>query len=232
MLIQRWWRVRLSGHGAFNDTVLAKQVWRIIKNEDSLVARLIKAKYYYDCDIFATPYEDFWTPRFRTLADCITNASHTLDDDAFGDLLAVMWECWNARNRFIFSSPDRNLATLGKCALDFVRSYHLHQETTPPRRGSPLCQDSAAPGYVKLNFDGAIFGESFSGWCFVLRDHDNNILLAGTKPSWRTIASIEEARASTVFNAPMTMASAMSSSRATVSFSSNCSKSNQSLITF
>jgi len=132
MLIQRWWRVRLSGHGAFNDTVLAKQVWRIIKNEDSLVARLIKAKYYYDCDIFATPYEDFWTPRFRTLADCITNASHTLDDDAFGDLLAVMWECWNARNRFIFSSPDRNLATLGKCALDFVRSYHLHQETTPP----------------------------------------------------------------------------------------------------
>ncbi|KAJ8436631.1 hypothetical protein Cgig2_029877 [Carnegiea gigantea] len=109
--------------------------------------------------------EDFWTPRFRTLADCIANASHTLDDDAFGDFLAVMWECWNARNRFIFSTPDRNLATLGKRALDFLAL----------RKRGP---------------------------------------------------------ASTGFNAPMTMASAMSSLRATVSISSNCSKPNRSLITF
>jgi hypothetical protein len=30
----------------FNKVLLAKQIWRVLKNPDSLVARILKAKYY------------------------------------------------------------------------------------------------------------------------------------------------------------------------------------------
>jgi len=40
---------------ACNGALLEKQVWLLIKNENLLMARLLKAKYYYDCDIFFSP---------------------------------------------------------------------------------------------------------------------------------------------------------------------------------
>jgi len=38
--------------GAFNGAILAKQVWRPIKDQDSLVARLIRARYYPHGNLF------------------------------------------------------------------------------------------------------------------------------------------------------------------------------------
>ncbi|KAJ8431514.1 hypothetical protein Cgig2_009751 [Carnegiea gigantea] len=49
--------------------------------------------------------ESLWTSTYRTLMDCIVQAMQSLSDDSFGDFLAIMWECWNARNRFIFGTP-------------------------------------------------------------------------------------------------------------------------------
>lgn len=37
---------------SFNDAMIAKQIWRLMEKEDSLVARLLKAKYYPGCGLF------------------------------------------------------------------------------------------------------------------------------------------------------------------------------------
>jgi hypothetical protein len=39
----------------FNQALLAKQVWRLWKSPDSLVAKIMKAKYYPDCSALDAP---------------------------------------------------------------------------------------------------------------------------------------------------------------------------------
>jgi hypothetical protein len=39
----------------FNQALLAKQVWRLWKSSDNLVAKIIKAKYYPDCSTLDAP---------------------------------------------------------------------------------------------------------------------------------------------------------------------------------
>jgi len=75
--------------------------------------------------------ESLWTTKYRTPTDCIDRAKRLLDGDGFVDFLAVLWECWNAHNRFIFSKPDGNLHTLGRRAIDFVKSYRDAKESEP-----------------------------------------------------------------------------------------------------
>jgi hypothetical protein len=39
----------------FNQVLLAKQVWRLWKSSDNLVAKIMKAKYYLDCSALDAP---------------------------------------------------------------------------------------------------------------------------------------------------------------------------------
>ncbi|KAJ8434123.1 hypothetical protein Cgig2_024241 [Carnegiea gigantea] len=113
---------------------LASQIWH---------------NYCFDCNL--------WASLFHALADCLGNARKSLDEDLFGDFLVVMWECWNARNRFIFKNPDHNLSSLGKGVIDFVHSYRhtLDSESSPQPTTHKSTWSPPTPGYLKLNFDGA-----------------------------------------------------------------------------
>lgn len=52
-IIQRWWWDWVSRNGkAFNDTLLAKQIWWLIKDNNSLMAQILSAKFFLDDDTF------------------------------------------------------------------------------------------------------------------------------------------------------------------------------------
>ncbi|KAJ8444433.1 hypothetical protein Cgig2_005955 [Carnegiea gigantea] len=129
---------------------------------------------------------------------CISKARENLDKDAFVDFLAVMWECWNAHNCFVFRRPDNNLSVLGKRAIAFVHSFRELQnvELPPQTMLHPTYWSPLMTGCTKLNFDAGIVACTTAGWGFVLRDHDGNILLAGIKHHHGYAgAPVEEVRA-------------------------------------
>ena len=51
-------------------------------------------------------------------------AAKRLGPQEFGEFIAIVWECWNGHNCFIFGRPDGRLEVLGDTAVAFVRSYH------------------------------------------------------------------------------------------------------------
>ncbi|KAJ8436147.1 hypothetical protein Cgig2_029759 [Carnegiea gigantea] len=117
------------------------------------------------------------------LLDCLLKAIEQLTHDEFGEFLAVMWECWNARNHFIFKTRDCYLDKLGKRAISYIRSYSGQQEidSFPSTVPHPSTWTPPTTSCVKINFDGGSIGGTHSGWGFAIRDHHGNLLLAGTK---------------------------------------------------
>ncbi|KAJ8430221.1 hypothetical protein Cgig2_009399 [Carnegiea gigantea] len=130
--------------------------------------------------------------------NCIEQASKKMNMNSFGDFLAVMWECWNAYNYFIFKTPEQHLEVLGKRAIAYIYNFREQQavESSPSSAPHPSTWTPPMAGYVKLNFDGGFIGPSFAGWGFAVRDHGGHILQAGGKHSKRTDTTlIEETRA-------------------------------------
>jgi len=62
---------------------------------------------------------DAWGGRYKTVKDCIECAAKRLGPEELGECIAILWECYNAHNRFNFWKPDSRLEVLG----DIVRSY-------------------------------------------------------------------------------------------------------------
>jgi len=45
-----------------------------------------------------------------------------MDVDHLGEFVAIYWEIWKARNRYMFESPDHNFASLSGHAINFAPS--------------------------------------------------------------------------------------------------------------
>ena len=116
----------------------------------------------FDCPLATSIWKgselnpESWSSRFRCPLDCYIEAKNNMSWEEAGDFFAILWEIWNARNRFIFKTPDRNLEVLSKRATSFVRSYResLEQARTKGDSAPSLWQPPTS-GMYKLNFDGA-----------------------------------------------------------------------------
>jgi len=70
-----------------------------------------------------------WQTEFCTMVDCIVLAHQELSMEELGMFVAILWECWNARNRFIFESIEDDVTQLSSRARRFVASYREMKDT-------------------------------------------------------------------------------------------------------
>ncbi|KAJ8451541.1 hypothetical protein Cgig2_018175 [Carnegiea gigantea] len=153
----------------------------------------------FECPLSTSIWEgselrpESWSSRFRCPLDCFLEAKKKLSQEEVGDFVAILWEIWNARNRFIFKTPDRNFGVLSKRAISFVRSYRESVEHDRPKGDSaPSLWQPPASGTYKLNFDGGCVGERGWGWGFVIRNSNGDVVMSGVQFAG---PEIEEARA-------------------------------------
>ena len=126
--------------------------------------------------------QGLWNSKFRSLADCVEAAGKCLEAEMFGDFVAVLWEYWNARNRYIFRSLDQNLAVLTDRALSFVKAYREFLVKEEIQKVTHPCTWHPPPmGMLKLNFDAGSMRAAGGGWGFVVRNKEGDIALAGCK---------------------------------------------------
>ena len=96
-----------------------------------------------------------WTS-FSELLKLIQTKPHTVALFA-----ATTWSIWYHRNKLRLDEPSRPLGQIRRFAWDYIRNFqNLNyfpscSVRTAPRRWCPLADD-----VWKVNFDGAMFGES------------------------------------------------------------------------
>ncbi|KAJ8441855.1 hypothetical protein Cgig2_004466 [Carnegiea gigantea] len=71
-----------------------------------------------------------WGSHFCALRDYIEQAIWKLNYNHLGELITMMWECWNARNQCMFKRADNNVSLLGARAIS-VRMYKVLMITNP-----------------------------------------------------------------------------------------------------
>ncbi|KAJ8446311.1 hypothetical protein Cgig2_005842 [Carnegiea gigantea] len=138
-----------------------------------------------------------WQTQFRTIRDCVEKAIGELGEEDLGLFMAIIWECWNARNRFIFKKADHNPSVLSKRVSSLGLSYReMKASSEQPKSTFPTLWKPPLMGILKLNFDGGKVGEDSWGWGFVIRSFDGDVVLAGAQqgPGFAG-PTIEEARA-------------------------------------
>lgn len=124
----------------------------------------------------------FWESKFRDMEDCIASTSKMVDLDKLGDFLAILWEIWNAQNRFVFRNLDRNIQSLAWRAAEFVRSYcELQARVEPTVTRHLVIWSPPTLGLYKMNFDGGKLEETGRGRGFVIRNPLGEVVLAGIK---------------------------------------------------
>ncbi|KAJ8448142.1 hypothetical protein Cgig2_031866 [Carnegiea gigantea] len=142
--------------------------------------------------------EMLWDGNVISPIDALMKASQRLMLDRLGEHVAVMWECWNSRNRFIFGKKEGNRAGLATRAMAFVHNFRrIREDDTPaPTTSATTCWMPPSLGLFKLNFDARKVGQNGRGWGFVVRDSMGELVLAGvTQDEGFLSPEVEESRA-------------------------------------
>ncbi|KAJ8452108.1 hypothetical protein Cgig2_016689 [Carnegiea gigantea] len=125
-----------------------------------------------------------WSDPIRSTRDCVERATKILDVDELGNFVAIIWEIWNARNRFIFKRSDHHLASLSYGVIDFVKNYRAMQDMDGESKAyDQVLWQPPDMGVLKLNFDRGKVGEYGRGWGFVVGSSDGDICMAAMQQS-------------------------------------------------
>ena len=82
----------------------------------------------------------------------------------FGEFVAVMWEGWSKRNRFIFGRSGGGGKGLAARAVTFVRnSRDFNAQSQEAFVGHPMIWKPLDQGFFELNFDARKVG---MGLCY------------------------------------------------------------------
>ena len=71
-----------------------------------------------------------WQGGGPSALDIMGEAAKVLTIDRLAEFVAVMWECWNSRNRFIFGEQDGGRGGLAQRAINFVHNFRAMKEKT------------------------------------------------------------------------------------------------------
>ena len=125
--------------------------------------------------------EELWDGDGPNAWDVVARVANVLSADRVAEFVAVMWECWNSRNRFIFGQQDCWRGGLAQRAINFVHEFRAMKEQG--QRCSMLEDQSIweppSEGLLKVNFDAGMFPGAGGGWGFTICDKDGDIVLAG-----------------------------------------------------
>jgi len=131
------------------------------------------------------------------MRDCLEQAATKMDLDQLGEFVAIYWEIWNARNRYVFGRPNSNLEVLSSHVVKFVMNYReLREKTENPKVQHQALRRPPGAGMMKLNFDGGNVNMDGRGWGCAVRNPDGEILVTGVPQGEQFSSSlVEEAKA-------------------------------------
>ena len=69
-----------------------------------------------------------WQGGGPTALDMVGKAANILSVDRLAEFMAVMWECWNSRNRFIFGKQKGWRGALAQRVISFVQDFRAMKE--------------------------------------------------------------------------------------------------------
>ncbi|KAJ8435145.1 hypothetical protein Cgig2_018973 [Carnegiea gigantea] len=134
-------------------------IWHVVCREESNIHCLL------ECPLARCIWESsaidrqLWDDRFRTVRDCVELTAKRLDANEIGEFVAILWECWNAQNPFLFGKLDQRLDVLSHWARSFVHSCRETKLRSDGVKGThPCILGPPQIGILKLNFDGSKIG--------------------------------------------------------------------------
>jgi hypothetical protein len=106
---------------SFNKALLAKQIWRLLQQLDSLVARIFKAKYHYSCSILKATLGKKLSLAWRSLLaaqDVVKKGAIWRVGD--GKSIKIWEDCWlPTPTTFKIQSPQKHLP-INTCVFDLI----------------------------------------------------------------------------------------------------------------
>ncbi|XP_062014108.1 uncharacterized protein LOC133730558 [Rosa rugosa] len=192
---------------AYNLAMLAKQGWRLITKPNSLIAQVLKARYFPHCSFWDANLGDAPSYSWRSILESrsllkagtpfllqssilpnldfkewMLERALTLKPEIFEKLLKIIWGLWKNRNNKLWEDNAQSPNDIMLGCLSWLNEFQQARKMPTARSQAGVHRWKPA-NILKLNADGA-FASQFShgGTCGVLRSSTGSFVAAFMKP--------------------------------------------------